>query len=56
MSFPGVEGELLVVHGVRVELREGVGGGAKRRVEGSIHLVEAGGDRLSLLRHRKIGF
>jgi len=29
VSFTGLEGEFLLIHGVRVEMREGVGGAAE---------------------------
>jgi len=54
VAFAGVEGELLVVHGVGVELGEGIGGGAEGGIEGPIDLVEAGCDGLALLRHSGI--
>jgi len=53
VSFTGLEGEFLLIHGVRVEMREGVGGAAESWVHGAIHFVEARGHRLSLLRHRR---
>lgn len=53
VAFTGMEGEFLVVHGVGVELRERIGGTAKRRVHAPIHLVQARRYRLSLLRHRR---
>lgn len=43
-----------MVHGVRVELGEGIGGGAEGGIEGPIDLVEAGGDGLALLGHGRI--
>lgn len=52
MAFTGLEGKLLVVHGLCVKLREGIGSAAEGGVHASIHLVEAGGHRLSLLPHR----
>ena len=56
VAFTSLKGELLLVHGVGVKLREGVRGAAKRGVHGSIDLVEAGGHRLPLLPHlRRLG-
>jgi hypothetical protein len=51
VTFTGLEGEALVVHGLGVELGEGVGGAAERRVHTTIHLVQARGVGLPLLRH-----
>lgn len=51
MAFTGLEGKLLVVHGLCVELREGISGAAKGGVHASIHLVKAGGYGFSLLPH-----
>ena len=51
VTFTGLEGEALVVHGLGVELGEGVGGAAERRVHATIHLVQARGVGLPLLRH-----
>lgn len=51
MAFASLEGELLVVHGLSVELRQGIGRAAKRGVHGPIDLVKACGDRLPLLPH-----
>jgi len=54
VAFAGLEGELLVVHGLGVELGERVGRAAKRRVHGPIHLVQARRYGLPLLRHRSV--
>lgn len=43
MTFTGLEGEALVVHGLGVKLGEGVGGAAEGRVHATIHLVQARG-------------
>ena len=51
MAFTGLEGEFLLVHGLRVELRERVRGAAERAVHRPIDLVEARLHRLSLLPH-----
>lgn len=51
MSFTGLEGELLLVHGLSIKLREGIGGAAKGGVHGAIDLIEARGDGFPLLRH-----
>jgi hypothetical protein len=51
VTFTGLEGEALVVHGLGVELGEGVGGAAECRVHATIHLVQARGVGLPLLRH-----
>ncbi|KAI6694445.1 hypothetical protein NL676_022155 [Syzygium grande] len=50
-TLPSLEGEVLVVHGLGVELVEGVGGAAEGAL---VHLVEAGRDGLFLLRHGQI--
>lgn len=51
VTFTGLKGEALVVHGLCVELGKGVGGAAEGRVHATIHLVQARGVRLPLLRH-----
>lgn len=51
MAFTGLEGEFLLIHGMGVEMGEGVGGAAEGGVHGAIHFVEARSHRLSLLRH-----
>lgn len=40
MALAGVEGKSPVVHGLRVELGEGVGGAAEGGVEGPVGLVQ----------------
>lgn len=51
VAFTGLEGEFLLIHGMGVEMGEGVGGAAEGGVHGAIHFVEARSHRLSLLRH-----
>lgn len=55
MTFAGLKAELLLVHGLGVELREGVGGAAESGVKGSIDLVKTCGIGFSLLRHWNSG-
>ncbi|RWV89724.1 hypothetical protein GW17_00048120 [Ensete ventricosum] len=52
MALPGLVGYLLLVHGLRVQLRERVGGAAEGRIERAIHLVESRRLRFPLPRHR----
>nr|CAN82701.1 hypothetical protein VITISV_010840 [Vitis vinifera] len=51
MAFTGLKGELLLVHGLRIELRKRVRGATKGGVHGSIDLVQARRHRLPLLPH-----
>lgn len=52
MALPGLEGYLLLVHGLRVQLRERVGGAAEGRIQRAIHLIESRRLRFPLPRHR----
>ena len=51
MAFTGLKGEFLLVHGLRVQLRERVRGAAERGVHRAIDLVQARGHGLPLLPH-----
>lgn len=51
MSLASLKRELLLVHGLRVELGQRVGRAAERRVHRPIHLVQARRHRLPLLPH-----
>ena len=51
VAFPGLKGELLVVHRLSIKLRKRVSGGAAGGVHAPIHLVQACGHRLPLLGH-----
>jgi len=54
MALAGLEGELLLGHGLGVELGEGVGGAAEGGVERAVGLVQARrGLRLPLPGHRR---
>jgi len=54
VALAGLEGELLLGHGLRVELGEGVGGAAEGGVERAIGLVQPRrGVRLPLPDHRR---
>lgn len=51
VTFAGLEGELLLAHGLGVELRERVSRAAESVVNISIGLIEMCGNRFPLLRH-----
>lgn len=51
MALSRLEGELLLVHGLRVELRQRVRGATKGRIQRPIHLVEPRCLRFPLPRH-----
>ncbi|KAL6984264.1 hypothetical protein U1Q18_017641, partial [Sarracenia purpurea var. burkii] len=51
MTFTSLKGEFLLVHGLRIKLRERVRGAAKRGVHRPIDLVEARRHRFPLLPH-----
>jgi hypothetical protein len=54
VPLPGLEGELLLRHGLGVELGEGVGGAAEGGVERAVGLVQPRcGFRLPLPGHRR---
>jgi hypothetical protein len=54
VALAGLEGELLLGHGLRVQLGQGVGGATERGVERAVGLVQARRRvRLPLPRHRR---
>lgn len=53
VALAGSEGQLLLAHGLGVELGEGIGGAAEGGVHGPIGLVQARGVGLPLLGHRR---
>ncbi|RRT43243.1 hypothetical protein BHM03_00036206, partial [Ensete ventricosum] len=52
MTLAGLEGELLLVHGLRVELRERISGSAEGGIQRPIGLIEPRRLRFPLPRHR----
>ena len=51
MAFTGLEGNFLLVHGLRVEQREGIRRAAERGIHRSIHLIQPRRHGLLSLRH-----
>ena len=52
MSLAGVKRNLLLVHGLRVDLGEGIRSAAEAGIDGPIHLVQAARHGFPPLRHR----
>ncbi|RRT72672.1 hypothetical protein B296_00021411 [Ensete ventricosum] len=48
VALPGMEGDLLLRHGLGVDLRQRVGAAAEGRVDGAVHLVQPPRHRLRL--------
>lgn len=51
MAFTGLKGKLLLIHSLTIKLGKRIGSATKRRIHGSIHLIDTRCHRLPFLRH-----